>query len=91
VALRALGLDISKADFGPRPKVLPRNLVDAAEVHAGKSQLAANGEQPSLPKSADLSKASAVECILSRRDTMIVARHEYVLSAVSAARRAMRA
>jgi hypothetical protein len=35
--------------------------VDAAEVHAGKPQLAANEEQPSLPMSADLSKASAVE------------------------------
>jgi hypothetical protein len=43
--------------------VLARNLVDAAEVHANKPQL-------------DLSKASAVECILSRRDSMIVARHE---------------
>ena len=49
--------------FGPRPKVLARNLVDTAEVHAGKPQL-------------DLSKASAVECILSRRDSMIVATHE---------------
>jgi hypothetical protein len=54
--------------------------VDAAEVHAGKPQLAANEEQPSLPMSADLSKASAVECILSRRDSIIVARHEYVFS-----------
>jgi hypothetical protein len=62
-----------RTDFGPRPKVLPRNLVDAAEVHAGQPQLAANEEQPSLPKSADASKASAVECILSRRDSM---RHE---------------
>jgi hypothetical protein len=34
-----------RTDFGPRPKVLPRNLVDAAEVHAGKPQLAANEEQ----------------------------------------------
>jgi hypothetical protein len=33
----------------PRPKVLPRNLVGAAEVPAGKPQLAANEEQPSLP------------------------------------------
>src|ERR1700722_234689 len=33
--------------FGPRPKVLARNLVDASEVHADKPQL-------------DLSKASAV-------------------------------
>src|SRR3984957_13649467 len=49
--------------FGPRPKVLARNLVDAAEGNAGKPQL-------------DFSKASAVECILSRRDSMIVARHE---------------
>jgi hypothetical protein len=65
-----------RTDFGPGPKVLPRNLVHAAEVHAGKPQLAANEEQPSLPKSADLSKASAVECILSRRDRLIVARHE---------------
>jgi hypothetical protein len=31
-----------------------------------------NEEQPSLAMSADLSKASAVECILSRRDSMIV-------------------
>jgi hypothetical protein len=58
-----------RRDFGPRPKVLARNLVDAAEVHAGKPQL-------------DLSKASAVECILSRRDSMIVGRHEYLFSAV---------
>jgi hypothetical protein len=65
-----------RTDFGPRPKVLPRNLVDAAEVRAGKPQLAANEEQPSLPMSADLSKASAVECILSRRVNLIVARHE---------------
>jgi hypothetical protein len=43
--------------------VLARNLVDAAEVDAGKPQL-------------DLSKDSAVESILSRRDSMIVARHE---------------
>jgi hypothetical protein len=71
-----------RTDFGPWPKLLPRNLVDAAEVHAGKSQLAANEEQPSLPKSADFSKASAVACILSRRDSMIVARHEYVFSGV---------
>src|ERR1700719_794909 len=49
--------------FGPRPKVLARNLVDTAEVHAGKPQL-------------DLSKASAVEWLLSRRDRLIVARHE---------------
>jgi len=28
-----------------RPEVLARNLVDAAEVHAGKPQLAANEEQ----------------------------------------------
>jgi hypothetical protein len=76
-----------RTDFGPRPTVLARNLVDAAEVHAGKPQLAANEEQPSLPMSADLSKASAVECILSRRDSLIVARHEYPFSAVSAARR----
>jgi hypothetical protein len=50
--------------------------VDAAEVHAGKAQLAANEEPPSLPMSADLSKAETVQCILSRRDSMIVARHE---------------
>ena len=56
-------LDISKDGFRAEAKVLARNLVDAAEVHAGKPQL-------------DLSKASAVECILSRRDSMIVARHE---------------
>ena len=60
---RAWSLDISKDGFRAEAKVLARNLVDAAEVHAGKPQL-------------DLSKASAVECILSRRDSMIVARHD---------------
>ena len=68
--------------------MLPRNLVDSAEVHAGKPQLAANEEQPSLPMSADFSKASAVECILSRRDGMIAARHEYLFSVRSSAQRA---
>jgi hypothetical protein len=56
-------LDISKDGFRTEAKVLARNLVDAAEVYVGKPQL-------------ELSKASAVECILSRRDSMIVARHE---------------
>jgi hypothetical protein len=60
-----LGLEFGHFQDGFRAeaKVLARNLVDATGVHAGKPQL-------------DLSKASAVECILSRRDSMIVARHE---------------
>ena len=56
-------ISISKDGFRAEAKVLARNLADAAEVHAGKPQL-------------DLSKASAVESILSRRESMIVARHE---------------
>ena len=56
-------LTFPRTDFGLRPKCWQGTWWDAAEVHPGKPQL-------------DLSKASAVECILSRRDSIIVARHE---------------